>query len=306
LARPNRNVKFWAVTASIAVHLILLTTFAVIKLSPSHASASQNHIPIAAVTQIKKLIDPEKIIPKPKIKSSSKNKIAKKSRQVLHPDTITDSLDITLNSSLPAIQTPDDLTRPPVSTSDLSPPAATQPIHNVEFFGSKTDSRKTCFLVDCSGSMRGLFKRVQTNLKNSIQALQPDQYFTIIFFGSGKLFEFADGKLLRASEKNKISACKFIASVIPAGQTNALIALQRAMRIRDNNGKSPSTIYFLTDGFELTGENRFLLSDKINDLLNLSKTIKINTIGFWPAEDDAKLLKIIATTTGGDFVNITD
>lgn len=30
----------------------------------------------------------------------------------------------------------------------------------IEFFGSFTDQRKVCYLVDCSGSMQGVFGRV--------------------------------------------------------------------------------------------------------------------------------------------------
>ena len=102
-------------------------------------------------------------------------------------------------------------------------------MERIGFFGSFTERRKICYLVDCSGSMRGVFRRVRKELKESIGNLQRDQYFHIIFFGGGRLIEFSNGRLLRVTEKAKFSACDFIDSVEPVEQTNAL---ERGMQIR--------------------------------------------------------------------------
>ena len=136
----------------------------------------------------------------------------------------------------------------------------------VEFFGSWTDRRKVCYLVDCSGSMQGIFGRVRKKLKESIANLQPDQYFYIIFFSSN-LSESGEGHLLRATEPAKSAAYDFIDSIRPAGQTNALAALERAVQIRDSSNISPSVVYFLTDGFELTTEDAQRLPQKTANLL---------------------------------------
>lgn len=300
MARQNRNVKFWAITASIAVHLIVLTAFAAVKFSPSQAIASQRPAATAKVTQMQKLIAPETIIPKPKIKLPDKRTTTKRGEEILPADKIFDL-------PAPALKNSSDSATLPVSTADISPLPASAMAQVTEFFGSRTTCRKVCYLVDCSGSMRGMFKKVQENLKISVQSLQPDQYFSIIFFGGDKFFEYRGGQLIRASEKNKTQAYDFIASVHPAGQTNALEALERALLVKDSLGNRPSVIYFLTDGFELGGENQDRLSYKISNLLKpVAFITKVNTIGFWTIKEDAKLLKMIAQTSGGEFVNITE
>jgi len=177
----------------------------------------------------------------------------------------------------------------------------------VEFFGSWTDQRKVCYLVDCSGSMQGMFGRVQRKLKDSIKGLQPDQYFYIIFFGGDRLFEFGDGELLRARRQAKSAAYDFIDSVRPAGQTNAIAALERAVQIRDSRGAGPSVVYFLTDGFELTTEDEQRFSQKISNLLKrFAPRPRINTIGFWSAGSDRKMLETMAKQSGGEFVFVED
>ncbi len=152
-----------------------------------------------------------------------------------------------------------------------------------------------------------MFGQVRKRLKKSIASLQSDQYFCIIFFGNNRLFEFSNGRLLRATQKAKTSAYDFINSVQAAGQTNALAALEKAVQIRDGSGVSPPVIYFLTDGFELTTEDSYQFSRKIANLLRQSApTTKINTIGFWPQNNDREMLETIARQTGGEAVFITD
>ena len=113
--------------------------------------------------------------------------------------------------------------------------------------------------------------------------------------------------MLRATEKNKSAAYDFIDSVRPAGQTNAMKALKRAMQIRDTKGNKPSLVYFLTDGFELTTKDQNSFSRKIEALLRRSAPqTKINTIGFWSQEDDRKMLETIAKQSKGQAVFITD
>jgi hypothetical protein len=86
-----------------------------------------------------------------------------------------------------------------------------------------------------------------------------------------------------------------------------MAALERALQIRDESGDAPSLVYFLTDGFELTSRNAQRLPQKMANLLRrFAPDTKINTIGFWPAEDDRKMLKIIAEQSGGEFVSVTD
>lgn len=298
-ARCTGSVTFWAWIVSIAMHLIVLTAFGIIKFSHSKAQDEQHPVPIAKVNRIKNLVQAAPVIPKPKIKKPAGNQLAK-----------------SMNISLPENQIFGNTKPRPKQSIDLAKDSASRIVslsnsiglpHRAEFFGSCTGERKICYLVDCSGSMQGMFGRVRRKLAKSIKSLQPDQYFYIIFFGGDRLFEFGKGRLLRATQQTKSAAYDFIESIQPAGRTNALVALERAVQIRDGRGAGPSVIYFLTDGFELTTDDEQKFSQKTDKLLKqFAPETKINTIGFWPQGGDRKMLETIAKQTGGEFVIIAD
>jgi hypothetical protein len=293
------SVTFWAWTTSVAVHLIALTVFGVVKFSQSKVQGEQRAIPTAKVSRIKKLMQATPIIPKPKVKKPVNGRFAGRTNRLFSANQI-------FASAKPCLQNPGNFVKLASSTGRFSASSANLP-HRIEFFGSFTDERKVCYLVDCSGSMQGIFGRVRRELAESIRGLQPDQYFSIIFFGDGKLFEFGDGRAVRATKDAKSAAYDFIDLVQPAGQTNAMAALKRAVQISDSRAESPSIVYFLTDGFELTTEDTRWFSQEVAEMLmRFAPATKINTIGFWPQSDDREMLKIIAGQSGGEFVFITD
>lgn len=293
------GVTFWAWTVSIAVHLIVLLVFGVVKFSQTKAEGRQRAVPMAEISRVKKLIEAAPIIPKPKIKRPAESRFVRRISKKLATNQILDTVK-------PSSRDLASLAKSSASMSGFSASVANLPI-GIEFFGSWVYQRKVCYLVDCSGSMQGVFGRVRKKLKESIANLQQDQYFYIIFFGGNKLFEFGSGHLLRATARAKSAACDFVDSVRPAGQTNTLAALERAMQIRDSSNASPSVIYFLTDGFELTTEDAQRLPQKVANLLKrFSPATKINTIGFWPQSSDRKMLETIAKQSGGEFILITD
>lgn len=296
----SAGVTFWAWTTSIAVHLIVLTAFGVFKFSQWQAGAKQGPAPTAKVSQIRKLIRAVPIIPKPKVKKASVERFAKSTDRLLPVNRI-------FGAETPGFQNPGRLGRPAASQSALLLPSSGSSAHKNKFFGSFTKQRKVCYLVDCSGSMRGIFGRVRKSLKESIANLQPDQYFHIIFFGGDKLLELGGGRLIRATQKARSAAYDFIDSIQPAGQTNALAAMEKVVQIRDERGASPSIIYFLTDGFELTTEDEQRFSQKIANLQKrFAPTTRIHTIGFWPQSRDRKMLEAIAKQSGGEFVFVAD
>jgi len=286
-------------TASIGVHLIVLTAFGVVKFSQSETQNCRQPIPMAKVSQIKKLAEAKSIMPKPKVKRPVKSRLTKETAGILPMNRIFDT-------AKPGALNPVNLSKASGSVGGLSAGGVILP-EGIEFFGSKTNKRKVCYVVDCSGSMQGIFSRVRKELAESIEDLQPDQYFYIIFFGGDRLFEFGKGRLVRATEQSKSAAFSFIETIQPAGRTNALAAMERAMRIRGSMGRSPSVVYFLTDGFELTTQDSQWFSQKIADLLRqFAPETKINTIGFWPQGNDRKMLEAIAEQSGGESVFITD
>jgi len=293
------SVTFWAWMASIAAHLIMLTVLGVIEFSGSVALSRQQPIPTAKVSRVERLIRAAPVIPKPKVKKASIERFAKSTVRLVSMSRIFDD-------ARPGSQSPGNFAKPSAPTNTVYATAVNLP-YRVKFFGSSASQRKVCYLVDCSGSMQGIFGRVRGELKASIGDLQPDQYFYIIFFGGDRLFEFGVGRLIRASQKNKSAAYNFIDSIRPAGRTNALPAFERALQVRDRQGASPSIVYFLTDGFELTAEDEQKFPERIVNLQRrFAPGTKINTIGFWPESGDRKMLEVIARRSGGDFVFVGD
>ena len=304
----GRSVKFWAWTASIGVHLIVLTVFGVVKFSQQTVQARQHVIPLAKVSRIKELMQTTDVTAKPKVKKplpkANSSSFATRPKRILPANRIFETPMAGPQTSACDWQKFSKLSAPQDTFSSARSGIL---LSGVEFFGSRTDQRKVCYLVDCSGSMQGIFGKVREKLKESIINLQPDQYFCIIFFGADRLFEFGNGRLLRATRQAKSTACDFIDSARPSGQTNALVAMERAVKVRDENGHSASVIYFLTDGFELTTKDAPRFSQKmINLLKRFAPTTRINTIGFWPQNQDRRMLEKIARQSGGEFVCITD
>jgi len=311
------SVMFWAWTASIMGHLIVLGAFGVVKFSQSETQNEHRPVPVAKVSQVEKLMQAVPVIPKPKVKKPVKDRFSKRTERILPAKRIFDTVKPGSPSPRPSEGLDSPITDGRGSWKGLADASASQSVflmpggaglpRAIEFFGSRTEGRKVCYLVDCSGSMQGMFGRVRKELKQSISGLQPDQYFYIIFFGGGKLFEFGDGRLLRATQEAKAAAQDFIDLAGPAGKTNALAALERAVQICDSSARSPSIIYFLTDGFELTTEGEQSFPRKVANLLErFAPETRINAIGFWPQSDDRRMLEAIAAQSGGEFVFVTD
>ncbi len=308
-AARRGSITLWAWMVSIGVHAVVLAVFGVVKFSqPAAEDEGQQPTPTAKLSRIKEFIEADVVVPKPKITASEPKVIgAGAGQSAENSSDLAAATNHIFTASKQACQSTGDFARPSVSQSGLSLAGGQAASRGTEFFGSWTGERKICYVVDCSGSMQGIFGRVQQKLKDSITALEPDQYFYIIFFGGNRLIEFGDGKLLRATKQNKSAAYSFIDSVGPAGQTNAMAAMEKVVQIRDSRTGSPSVIYFLTDGFELSAEDARMFSQKVTDTLKESAAaMKVNTIGFWPQNGDRELLETIAQQTGGEFILVAD
>ena len=295
------GIIFWAWMVSIIVHLIVLAAFGIFKFSQTKAEVEYRPIPTAKISRITKLTQAALKTAKPKIKTplptTSSGRFPKLPPNQVFGAAKLSSRDLT-NSDWPGSSD---------SAGGFLLPSGTDLAGGIEFFGSWVDRRKVCYLVDCSGSMQGIFGKVREELKKSVEALQPDEYFYIIFFGGDKLYESGGGRLLRATTKSKSAAYDFIDSVLPAGRTNAPAALERALQIRDGGEVGPSVVYFLTDGFELTPKDAQSLPGKVKNMLErFSPRTRINTIGFWPQSDDREMLQQIAKQSGGECVLLGD
>jgi hypothetical protein len=277
----------------------VLGALGVSKFSQSKAGEQTAVAADVKISQIKKAVNSQQIIAKPKIRKT------------------VNSVSNSALSSLPEIEF--DLDEAVEQRKDDNEyiddgfPVADQKNNYVfveqkpmEFFGCAANQRRVCFLVDCSGSMKPVFSRVKTKLKDSISMLRPDQYFNIIFFGNEELYEFSSAQFSRATGNAKQRASKFIDSITPSGQTNAAAALKRAVTI-SSHSKLPSVIYFLTDAFELDNAGQLQMLDDLKGLLEKEKQgIVINTIGFWSRQEDKRILETISKWTGGEHVFIND
>lgn len=298
--RRKGSITFWAWIISAAIHLIVIGVLSIIQFSPSGAEKMQSTVPTAKIQQARRILHTAPEGPKPKIKTPAFEEFgSEKSQHISSGQIFTRAKNGNADfEDLPGILV-SGKSFVPLSNSILS--------RKSDFFGSRTSRRRICYLVDCSGSMSGMFGWVQQQLRQSIENLEQDQYFYIIFFGNDRIFKFGDGKLVRASNKNKQAAFKFIDSVQPAGKADAFSALRSAIQTRDAAGSAPSLVYFLTDGFELAAENSNLSEQQITSYLKVyAPSIQFNTIGFWPQEQDRKVLEAMARESGGQFIIITD
>ena len=294
------NASAWAFGIAIGIHIIVLCILAGKTLSPAAADNNTSETPSATISQIASLSEAPAISPKPKIVESPQLARANSSAKSWSIPALAQEYRVSMDG-----QTGTGLT-PLVSTSGSEKPmqaASAVRSGRIEFFGNCTYDRKVCFVVDCSGSMKGLFGQVVRQLKQTIDDLEPDQSFYIIFFGGNSLHEYGGGKMMRATPAAKEAAIKFAQSIKPSGTTDAMRAIKRAMEIKDTSGNRPAVIYFLTDGFELDGAAGRNFCKKVEQLRqDMAPKTKINTIGFWTQKNDQPLLETIASDSGGRCV----
>ncbi|MBN1457593.1 MAG: VWA domain-containing protein [Sedimentisphaerales bacterium] len=285
------KITITAMLLSFALHIAVLGIFSLVSFSSSQTNtfaASGNSI---SLQNIKALSHTSRTVAKPKVK-----KLYTSDKQ---PRLMSKNENLVTDKDLPGKTDETNL-----HTSDTSLSSVPLFSCSTEFFGSPTDLRKICFVVDCSGSMKGTFGIVRRNLKDSISRLRQDQYFDIIFFKGEDLFDFGNKHLVRASENRKIQAFKFIDSVSPSGTTNAAKALNYAMGVKDSAGNAAQLIYFLTDGLDMNDNNMDFSKRIEKQRKKLAPSTVINTIGFWTELYDRSELIKVAGSSGGKFVNI--
>lgn len=294
----SNNVNLRALLFSAVFHAMLLSVFALVSFSRNETVNAQDRVAAITISQVKEATQEPVLIRKPKIKP----------RTDIRPTMMQSKNSLVIPERKKSTVTSSGLSLKGKNTSDVSLPNAEISLPSTEFFGSQTDQRLICYVVDCSGSMQGLFSMVKKQLRQSIESLEPDQYFYIIFFHGNELIESGSGYLHRATDSAKKTAIDFINSIVPSGPTNAFNALKKAMAIRTASGSRPGQIYFLTDGFDLDQSSDQTSEDFALDIQKLRKAfapdVKINTIGFWIEDTDGQILKKIAAQSNGNFVNI--
>jgi len=283
------SISLWAMAASLICHVVLFVAFSLVSFCPSSTNKPAESCVQVRPGQIKKIISIDPVVPKPKIKKLLCSNFSP--AKCFRPD---------LGRDIP-YQPKTNLT-PSQSTMPLAQNSI-QSDSEVKFFGQASADRKVCYVVDCSASMHGMFGQVKKELKTSIANLTAEQYFYIIFFRGEKLIQSGRGKLTRATPKAKADAYRFIDRAKLGSTTQALKALNLAMKIKDHSRQPAEVIYFLTDGLDLQASKDFA-SQVENLRKKLAPTTKFITIGFWTETSDATMLKEIAEKSGGKFVDV--
>jgi hypothetical protein len=165
---------------------------------------------------------------------------------------------------------------------------------DVAFFGSASTARSFVFVVDLSGSMLNnrRFDRMVRELTATINALQPDQQFSVVFFNDQPLPLFsprAAQGLIDATRSNKQRAIRWIKSRKPDGLTNPDLALEMALAMR------PGAIYFLTDGEILDADLLIARLARWNTV-----STPIHTLAFESRDGEDALIRI-ARDSGGTY-----
>jgi Mg-chelatase subunit ChlD len=287
--------KLWAAVASVVFHIAVLSVLAAAKLYPESAPVTPTYSDDACLAKIKSVTQSSPEIAKPNVRYIENTRFIAAQEQIPIESKVT-APRIYASDSESAFSSSNSFTDLAWSQQNIS-------LRGVQFFSNQTRSRRLCYLVDRSGSMKGLFEQVKGELARSIMSLQPDHYFGIVFFGGNRVMQFSAGKLVRASQDNKIKALDFIKSVEPDGRTNAPAGFESAVKMADGEGAGPDVIMFLTDGFELSGSDAYRFRQSIIELRRkyLANCV-VNTVGFWPSENDRRLLESIADLSGGRFV----
>jgi hypothetical protein len=324
LVKGNQEVRLRAWMVSLCAHAVVLSVFAAVNFSPS-VTEPVRAAAVVSISQAAALAEMPAVVPKPKIAPVDSGKPLdvtsrlvpddwasqdKQDKPIVRTTDIAPQADARRAPETPSQETPQqvELPKPVQPEPQPSSPAPSEILPaQTEFFGSTTQGRSICYVVDCSGSMQGLWRRVRTELFKSIGRLQQDQYFSVIVFGSDRILESGGGKLVRATDKGKKDAFAFLDSLRPAGATNALPALLQAFKVRDETGDGPSVVYFLTDGFELGEQDGSRFAHRVATMRrSFSPRTQINTIGLWPNEQDSRTLKELAGENSGQFVIIND
>lgn len=170
----------------------------------------------------------------------------------------------------------------------------------VSFLGTTDAGLKFVFVLDCSASMDGpALAAAKNDLKASLQQMEPNQEFQIIFYNMTPTHMRAEqvrkGQLMPATESYRSLAAQFINTQQGSGGTNHMPALQLALSFR------PDVVFFLTDG-----DQPRLEPGEIEQLARECKDrTHIHCIEFGNggklAQAEGNFLKKLARVTGGTY-----
>ena len=166
----------------------------------------------------------------------------------------------------------------------------------VSFFNARDTGTRIVFVIDTSSSMYGPILVAKSELSASIQSLQSNQQFQVVFYDSTartlNIRGTKEGDLYWASGYVKTLALQEIAGVTARGGTDHKAALVKALSM------NPEIVFLLTDA------ETILQPRQMNEILRLNKNgVRIHCIEFGKGPDlsDDSFLKKLARESGGTY-----
>jgi Mg-chelatase subunit ChlD len=176
---------------------------------------------------------------------------------------------------------------------------------DARFFGVHASGRKFVFIIDCSGSMRGLrWNLAKAELKNSIRNLDEQKEFLVILYNDRTWAMFnrdlEKAELVAATTDSKRRFFQWLSRQEPQGWTRPRLALQLAL------GQEPDAIFLLSDGELQDDSQHFLLTaNQAREMEDGSKRqTPVHTVAL-DLSVGAGLLEQIAGQNSGVFTHIT-
>ncbi|MEM8670277.1 MAG: hypothetical protein AAGG48_22315 [Planctomycetota bacterium] len=172
----------------------------------------------------------------------------------------------------------------------------------MEFFGVEGGGNHFVYLVDSSKSMGTAFESAREELVRSIQALQPDQRFYVVFFD-------ADSDYMRIRDPNTNESMS-----LSATNENKAALTQWAKGISMDDGQAPyeplrfaldlkpDVIFLLSDGEFPAGIEDLLTEDNYVENLfgDVQRISIVHTIGYHSQRGEERMRRI-AERNGGQY-----
>lgn len=298
------NSKLAGVVASAVAHvvLILFLAFVTLRMPKEPAGMAFASAPVESTEESVELVQP---IEASEPESSEPTEPAEAALDLTSELTAVSSS--TISDSLGEMATPADM----VSSAAMSAVSSSIPSTSASFFGAAAGGNNFCYVIDCSGSMKGgPWEAARAELLKSLSSLKPRQRFYIILFGreidalpkpgSREPASFA----LYASKENLEHTRRWLMGISVAGRAGASPknAIEMALE------KEPDCIYLLTDGVTRVKDVAQFIREqnRVYDIIN-GEQVKapIHTIAYYSL-DGQTLMRQIASENRGQFIYVPD
>jgi|SRR5688572_1311334 len=167
----------------------------------------------------------------------------------------------------------------------------------VRFADVEIDGKSIAFVCDGSRWTRNKIDELSDELTRTVDAMQPEQQFAVMFFADDRATGFEDGRPVAATDENKRALRDWLKDVKLGENSTPIAGLSRAFEAK------PDAIIFVSDG-------EFKDYDGVEAhvaRLNPDRAVRVYTIGFFEdeKEDDSRpfvrFMQKLAEQNGGQF-----